>query len=229
MSVLIQIRQKDEFMRTEKNLRQEYIESQFVPKNSRREKILKEILKVDKDGIQISPAEGQLIKVLARMIQAKKAVEIGTLLGYSTTWLLEAVGVDGHVWSFEKLQEHHRIAGELLKEDLQEGRLTLNLGDANEELPKISAKGPFDLIFIDANKGSYMDYFKWADENLRSGGLLIADNTFLFGLVYQDEAPENHKKAWEVMRELNRTLGSHPNYESILIPTSEGLTIAFKK
>lgn len=216
-------------MRTEKEPRMVYVEDTFVHLDNRREKILSEILKLDKDGIQISASEGQLIKVLARMIGAKKMVEIGTLLGYSTTWLLEAAGSEGKVWSFEKMHEHHRIASEILAKDIQEERLFLSLGDATENLPTIEKYGPFDLIFIDANKSSYMDYFRWAHENLRSGGLLIADNTFLFGMVYQEDAPENHKKAWQVMRELNQTLGEHPDYDSILIPTGEGMTIALKK
>lgn len=216
-------------MRTEKEPKMQYIEDHFVRLGSQREKILKAILEVDKDGIQISGSEGQLIKVLARMIGAQKMVEIGTLLGFSTTWLLEAAGPQGRVWSFEKMSEHHRIASEILKAEIEEQRLSLHLGDALEQLPKIEHEGPFDLIFIDANKAAYMEYFHWAHKNLRPGGLLIADNTFLFGMVYQEEAPTNHAKAAKVMKEFNKTLGEHPDYDAILIPTSEGMTIGLKK
>lgn len=216
-------------MRTETEPRMQYIEDQFVRMDQRRKKILEAILSIDKDGIQISGSEGQLLKVLARTIRAQRVVEIGTLLGFSTTWLLDAVGESGKVWSFEKMHEHHRIASELLSDEIGSGRLTLFLGDALEELPKIEFEGPFDLIFIDANKAAYMDYFHWAHKNLRSGGMIVADNTFLFGMVYQEESPDNHKKATEVMREFNRTLGDHPDYDAIMIPTGEGMTIACKK
>ncbi|MCO5114193.1 MAG: O-methyltransferase [Bdellovibrionaceae bacterium] len=216
-------------MRTEKEPRMQYIEKNFVRMGEQREKILGAILEVDKDGIQISGSEGQMIKVLAKMIGAQKVVEIGTLLGFSTTWLLEAVGPKGKVWSFEKMSEHHRIAQELLKTEVEQNRLSLHLGDAIEELPKIESEGPFDMVFIDANKAAYLDYFNWAHRNLRSGGLIVADNTFLFGMVYQDETPPNHAKAVAVMREFNQNLGEHPEYDAILIPTSEGMTIARKK
>lgn len=216
-------------MRTEKNPRQDYIEQTFVKKDSRREEIISELKVFNKEGINVSSTEGKLLKVLAQMIKAKKIVEIGTLFGYSTSWFLDALAADGKIWSFEFSKEHYEKASSLLKADIQSGRLKIILGQAVEELPQIEPEGPFDLIFIDANKSGYMDYFKWADDNLRSGGVIIADNTFLFGTVYLDAPPENNKKAWQVMRELNQTLGQSERYESIMIPTPEGMTMALKK
>lgn len=217
-------------MRTEKDARQEYIEKNFIKQDSRRKQIISELRNFNKEGINVSSIEGKLLKVLAQMIKAHKIVEIGTLFGYSTSWFLDALtNNEDKIWSFEFSKEHYEKAVSLLKTDIENNRLKIILGNAIEELPKIEKEGPFDLIFIDANKAGYMDYFKWADENLRSGGLIIADNTFLFGTVYQESVPENNKKAWQVMRKLNQTLGQNNHYESIMIPTAEGMTIALKK
>lgn len=216
-------------MRTEKNPIQNYIETNFVKPDSRRANIITELQTFNKEGINVSSTEGKLLKVLTQMVKAKTVIEIGTLFGYSTSWFLEAVGEKGKVWSFEFSDEHYKKASELLKADIDKGRLQILLGNALEELPKVENQGPFDLVFIDANKAGYMDYFKWADANIKSGGLIIADNTFLFGTVYQDTPPDNNKKAWQVMRELNQTLGQSDKYESIMIPTAEGMTIALKK
>ena len=216
-------------MRLEKSPAEIYIEKVFVKELPERQAILKDLALKDKSGIEVSANEGHLLKFLAQMIQAQKIVEIGTLFGYSTSWFLESIPNDGKVWSFEKDEEHFKFATKHLKAHLASKKLEIIHGEANEELKNIEAFGPFDLVFIDANKSGYMDYFNWADQNLKSKGLIIADNTFLLGKVFSDQEPNNHKKAWRVMRELNETIANHPNYISTLVPTAEGLTIAQKK
>ena len=216
-------------MRRDKSDIEKYIETNFVKESSLREKIVSDLVDHEKDGIQVSPSEGQLLKFFGKMIGAKKIVEFGTLFGYSTSWFLETVGKVGKVWSFEKSEEHYQAASSHLKASIESENLQILLGNGLDNCKKIESEGPFDLIFIDANKSAYMDYFNWADQHLRPGGLIIADNTFLFGEVFKDESPERNKKTWKVMKELNQTLGSHPNYMATLIPTKEGLTVAQKK
>lgn len=216
-------------MRLEKSPAEEYIEKVFVNELAERQAILEDLQLNSKNGIEVSANEGHLLKFLAQMIGAKKIVEIGTLFGYSTSWLVESLAGKGKVWSFEKEELHYKFATHHLKHHLDAESLEIIHGEAIDELKAIETQGPFDLVFIDANKSGYMDYFNWADRNLKSKGLIIADNTFLLGKVFSDEAPNNHKKAWSVMRELNQTIAKHPNYISTLIPTSEGLTIAQKR
>lgn len=220
-------------MRTEKTLAETYIEKVFVRENEERKAILKDLITNNKNGIQVSPTEGQLLKFFAQMISAKKIVEIGTLFGYSTSWFLESLeqastSERSKVWSFEKDEFNFVTAKKHLSKHLESNRLEILFGDASTNLNSITNQGPFDLIFIDANKSGYLDYFHWADQNLKSGGLIIADNTFLLGLVFSDQEPSNHKKAWQVMSEFNSMMAQHPNYVSTLIPTHEGLTVAFK-
>ncbi len=216
-------------MRKDKSASEVYIEKVFVNESEERLGILADLNFHDKDGIQVSASEGHLLKFLSRMIGAKKIVEIGTLFGYSTSWFLESLSDQGKVWSFEKEELHFNFARKHLQKYVDSKVLELSFGDALTELKKIEAFGPFDLVFIDANKSGYMDYFNWADRNLRSGGMIIADNTFLLGKVFSDQPPDNHKKAWGVIRELNQTLANHPNYISTMIATNEGLTIAQKR
>jgi predicted O-methyltransferase YrrM len=216
-------------MRTEKSDTDQYIEKVFVEESVERTQILEDLKLNNKQGIQVSPSEGHLLKFFSQMIKAKKIVEIGTLFGYSTSWFVESIGDKGKVWSFEKEELHYKIATHHLESHIQNGKLEILCGDALTNLKTIEDQGPFDLIFIDANKSGYMDYFNWADQNIKSGGLIIADNTFLFGQVFNDEEPSNNKKAWRVMRELNQTIAKNKNYVSTMVPTNEGLTLAYRK
>lgn len=212
-------------MRLDKDQSQRYIENVFIQESSERLEILKNLKEKNKDGIQVSAVEGSILKFLCKIISAKKVVEIGTLFGYSTSWFLEAVGSDGHVWSFEKNEEHYAYSCKHLIAHIHSKNLNILLGDALHNLKTIESQGPFDVIFIDANKSAYMDYLLWADKNIKKGGLIIADNSFLFGQVFIDEEPPNNKKAWKAMRELNEFLAQSKNYESIVLPTAEGMTI----
>ena len=206
----------------------DYIRRVFVHENEERLKILEDLKKNKKEGIQVSPVEGHILWFLARLIQAKKIVEIGTLFGYSTSWWIQAVGSEGLVWSFEKNEKHYELASYHLSHHIQSGCLKIILGDAKEKLKTLEGQDPFDLIFIDANKSSYMDYLNWAENNVRKGGLIILDNTFLFGHIFSDQPPKNYKKSWQVLKNVNTYLARSEKFNSILLPTFEGLTVALR-
>ncbi len=216
-------------MRTTISEADSYIQKVFENEPIERLQILQALKESGKSGIEVSATEGRMLKLFSRLISARKIVEIGTLYGYSTSWLLESLPETGKLWSVEKNQTAYAVASRNLKAHIASNRLSIFLGVASNKLKEIEAEGPFDLVFIDANKSGYLDYFDWADKNLRSGGLVIADNTFLLGKVFSDKEPSNHKQAWKVMREFNQTIAGHPDYFSALIPTAEGLTLAFKK
>ena len=99
-------------------------------------------------------------------------------------------------------------------------------GAAEDSLKTLSAKGPFDGIFIDANKGAYLDYLLWAEKNLRPGSLVMADNVFLRGGVWGDTSSSFSAAQIKVVREFNARLADRRKYESVMIPTSEGLFVA---
>ena len=99
-------------------------------------------------------------------------------------------------------------------------------------MPALTQNGPFDMVFIDADKDSYSLYLDWAEENLRKGGLLAADNTFLFGSVYgdfNDSAGRHSQKTLEGMKSFNKRLSRSEFWEGALVPTAEGLTVAIRK
>ncbi|MEK2644036.1 O-methyltransferase [Bdellovibrio sp. BCCA] len=181
--------------------------------------------------ISISPAEAQLIKTLVRLHGAKKFVEIGTLTGLSAQYLFEALPEGGELWTLEKEPKHGDMASQVFnKLDQTKKKIHLVLGDAREELTKLSTQGPFDGVFIDGNKAAYFDYLSWAESNLRPGGLILADNIFLSGSVWGDTALQRFsEKQIKIMQEFNERLSDPALFEAAIVPSYEGLFVAIKK
>ncbi len=203
----------------------DYVQSLLPPKSAtllRMEEILK---KDEKWGINIGAVEGHLLQFLIRSFQIENVLEIGTQYGYSTQWMLEALPAHGSMVTLEKDPEHFKVATSLIAD----ARCRFELGDARELLQK-KQNDIFDLIFIDANKKAYPDYLAWAMEHVTSGGLIIGDNTFLFGQVFIGAQAEGSQRSLQsAMRQFNETLMKDPRFHACIIPTSEGLTVACKK
>jgi caffeoyl-CoA O-methyltransferase len=167
--------------------------------------------------IQLGPAEGRLLELLLRLIQAAKVVEIGTLAGYSALWMARALPAGGRVWTIESDPKHAGVAAEVIGEAGFGDRVTIIRDDAAEVLPKLSDSGPFCAVFLDADKGRYDLYGRWATENLRPGGLLIADNAYLFGRLLDDSEEARS------MRRFHEEMSA--NYISVCVPTPDGLAV----
>lgn len=179
--------------------------------------------------INVGPDEGKILHVLLTMIQARKVVEVGTLGAYSTLWMARALPEEGHLWTCENDPAYAQLAGESIARSDCAGKITILEGNAADTLPTIESHGPFDAIFIDADKASYPAYLDWAETHIRSGGLIIGDNTFLFSAVYSEELPEGVRaKTRDAMRAFNARLADESKYTSILLPTIEGMTVAVK-
>jgi predicted O-methyltransferase YrrM len=179
--------------------------------------------------ISLSPVEAGLLKFFAGISNAKKIVEIGTLTGLSALSVLENSGSDVKIWTLEKSPEHARAAEEVLSAYIAGGRCNIVVGDAREKLSEIQPQGPFDLVFIDGNKAAYLDYFNWSAENLKTGGLIIADNVFLSGAVWGDPTEQkfNEKQIGAVKR-MNELAFQSKNFESYFVPTEEGMLVCKK-
>jgi predicted O-methyltransferase YrrM len=179
--------------------------------------------------ININPLEGKLIQVLLKMTKAVKVVEIGTLAGYSAIWIARALPIEGKLYSIERDPTRLQFArSNIAKSDVAE-KITLCSGDATIILDNIAQYSPFDAIFIDGNKPAYLKYLEWAEQNIRIGGLIIADNTLLSGAVYDHTANLRVKPSTiRIMQEFNLRLSDPAKYCSILVPTEEGLTVALK-
>lgn len=206
---------------------EKYIANLFVEEKPTAVAIREALIKDGKIGINVGAAEAGVLQFLVRLVKAKTIVEIGLLYGYSTYFLAEALPSDGKIHSFEKSEENFKKASALLGASDQSSKIELHLGDALTELKKLGSLQA-DIIFIDADKNNYDNYLTWAFEHVRVGGLIIGDNSLLWGGVYDQPAADGPKPsaaAIQSMKSFNQRLAEHPDYSAILIPTREGLTV----
>ena len=211
---------------TDKNL---YLNRLFSDEDS----ILKSIRKsAEEEGVfsmQISFYEGKLLQFFCRALKVKKVVEIGTLYGYSSLMMARALPKTGVVLTLDNNKERHKKAKHLVNLDPDGKKIQFITGPALKSLKQLENKGPFDMVFIDADKAGYLGYLKWAYKNLKKGGLVAGDNTFLFGALYGKAQEKSSKKALKVMQGFNKEIVSSGLYIPALIPTEEGLTLGIKK
>mgnify|MGYP003346521955 FL=1 len=121
------------------------------------------------------------------------------------------------------------MAAQVLQNYISENRCEILVGDAREKLQELSSKAPFDLIFIDGNKAAYLDYFNWAEQNIRVGGLIVLDNVFLAGSVWGDTSQQKfNDKQIKTLQSVNEKAFKTPHFNSVMIPTEEGLLICKK-
>lgn len=171
--------------------------------------------------ISLGPSEGKLLSLLAQLSGAKRAVEIGTLAGYSAIHLARGLGEGGVLHTLELEPRHAEIARANIAAAGLPARVEVHIGSAAEILPRLIAEGPFDLVFLDADKAGYPEYAIWAADNLRAGGLLVADNSYYFGKLLEDEATAR------AMRRFHEQLPAR--FASVCAPTPDGLVVAIRK
>ncbi len=178
-------------------------------------------------AIQVSPNDGKVLEVLLRLIGARKVIEVGTLAGYSAQWIVRALPADGHLWTVERDPTHAEVSRGVLDRAGIGHRVTILTGAARDRLESLTEEGPFDAVFIDADKGGYAHYARWALEHLRSGGLVIGDNVYLFGYLAERDA-DDRTDADEIraMREFHEFLARE--CEGVVLPTPDGLSVAIK-
>ena len=169
-------------------------------------------------AIQVSPNLGKLLHLLARMHGARRILEIGTLGGYSTIWLGRALPPDGKLVTLESEARHAEVARANIQRAGLSGLTEIRLGRALETLPQIQADcgGPFDFIFIDADKQSNPEYFAWALKLSRVGTVIVIDNVIRNGAVI-DAA--NQEPAILGVRRLNQMLADEPRVSATALQT----------
>ena len=172
-------------------------------------------------AIQVGAAEGRLLGLLARLAGAKRGVEIGTLAGYSAIRLARGMGEGATLWTLENDPRHAAIAARNLEAAGLAGSVRIVQGDAVATLPSLEARGPFDLVFLDADKGRYDVYGRWAAAHLRPGGLLLADNAYFFGRLLEDDPDA------EAMRRFHREATAA--FETVCVPTPDGLVVGLRR
>lgn len=168
-------------------------------------------------AIQLGQSEGRLVHLLLRMIGARTVVEVGTLAGYSAIQLARALPADGHVWTIEYEPHHAEVARGNLAAAGVADRVTVEVGAGVDVLPRLASHGPFDAVFIDADKPNYDRYGEWALANVRRGGLVIGDNAYLFGRLTEDGDTAR------AMRAFHERVAAR--CDSVCIPTPDGLVV----
>lgn len=179
----------------------------------------------------LSHAEGLILRTFVSAKKCRKFIEIGTLTGLSSLYIIDGLAVGGKLWTFEKNEKNAKIAKEIFEHSSVRKDISVEvvIGDAQASLNQKEEQGPFDGIFIDADKGAYLEYLSWAEKNLESGALIIADNIFLKGGVWGATQKNFNEKQIHVMKEFNQRLFDPNKFEGSIIPTTEGLYIGIKK
>jgi predicted O-methyltransferase YrrM len=189
---------------------------------------VRESAPLNKIQMQIGQDEGKLIYTLLKLAKVETVLEIGTFVGYSTLWIAKALPKTGEVISIEKSKEHFDIAEQNLLHSDQASKIRLICADAKEYISVLGPEIKFDAVFIDADKTGYPIYLNLVEKHLNSGSLIIADNTLLWGSVH-DDSIEVDIDMKEAMQKFNLEIGNSAKFDSIMIPTEEGLVIAIKK
>ena len=181
--------------------------------------------------INIGPEEGRILQVLAQSCGARKAVEVGTLAGYSACWIARALPSRGTLHTIEYDPKHAAAARENIKRAGLSAKIQVHEGIAEEVLETLEPGGPYDFCFIDADKVNYPKYVRWAARNVRSGGLVVGDNAYLFGKLHLKPGQAGGDAAGvPAMRKFLETLADKRLFSSCaMIPTREGLAVGVRK
>ena len=196
----------------------QYVEKLFVPPDPALERNLKETDAAGLPAIAVSPAQGRLIYLLAKITGAKRILEIGTLGGYSTTLLARALPEGGKLISLELSPAHAAVARKNLEHAGVGSLVEIRVGPAGETLKKMIEAGeqPFDFVFIDADKPGYVGYLKQVLPLSHAGTVIMGDNLIRHGAALPG-FPDPDENARGV-RAYNDLIASEPRLESILLP-----------
>jgi caffeoyl-CoA O-methyltransferase len=205
----------------------DYIEERFAPQDEALETALRESRRAGLPQIQVSPNEAKLLQLLAEMVEARRILEVGTLGGYSAIHFGRALPEDGTLISLELDERHAEVARKNVERAGLSSKVEIRVGDARELLARITenAEGPFDVVFIDADKEGYPEYLEWALKLTRPGSLILGDNTIRGGSIL-----ESQDDSARATSEFNERIAGDPRLSAILLPILreriDGLTIA---
>jgi predicted O-methyltransferase YrrM len=168
-------------------------------------------------SIQVDPTMGKLLNLLARMVHAERILEVGTLGGYSTIWLARALPADGKLITLEYSPEHAAVAEKNIAGAGLADLVDLRVGPALEELPRIAeaGEGPFDFVFIDADKSNQDKYLAWALDNTHVGSVIVGDNVVRGGRTI-DPSPDEGS---EGIRRFMDLLAADPRIDATVLQT----------
>jgi len=166
--------------------------------------------------------QGRFLSLLSHLTQAKTIVEIGTFTGYAALCLAEGLAENGVLHTIDCNEELVSIQERYFKRSIYDSRIIRHIGFALEVLPRI--KGPFDIVFIDADKENYEAYFEAVLPKMRVGGLILSDNVLWSGKVLHQADPKDYNTL--ALQKYNTKLREDPRVQTILLPLRDGLTLS---
>ncbi len=188
-----------------------------------------ETIKLATGRMMISPEQGQLMRLLIEILDARKTLEIGVYTGYSSLAVALALPADGHIIACDINEEWTRIAQKYWQKAEVAAKIQLQLAPALQTLDQLIAadeKESFDFVFIDADKKNYLAYYEKSLLLLRRGGLILIDNTLWSGAVADSSVQDNTTVA---LRKFNEKLHDDQRVSLSLLPIGDGLTVARKR
>ena len=175
----------------------------------------------DMPAIQVGPSEGKALEIFLKLVGARRVVEVGTLAGYSAIRMARALPSTGHLFTIEYDPRHAEVARARIDAAGLTERITVLVGAGLDVLPTLVNEGPFDAVFIDADKGNYDQYGRWAAANLRPGGLLLGDNAFLFGRLLEESSEAAAMRRFHEEAALD--------FDTVCLPTPDGLLLGVRR
>ena len=172
----------------------------------------------------VGPLEGAFLKMMTQLVQATSVLEIGMFTGYSALCFAEALPMDGTVLTCEIDEESAALARQYFAQSPVGKKIDVRMGPALDTMSHL--KGPFDLIFIDADKINYVNYYRRALDLLSPQGVILIDNVLWDGDVLKQPAPDEKTAA---IQELNRTVANDPSVAAVLITIRDGVLVVRRK
>jgi predicted O-methyltransferase YrrM len=208
----------------------DYIATLLIPPDAALDGALKASDEAGLPSINVSANQGKLLMLFARMLNARNILEIGTLGGYSTIWMARGLAEGGRLITLEYEPRHAEVAmANLVRAGLSD-RVEIRVGRAGDTLPKLveEGRGPFDLVFIDADKQGYTEYLEWSMKLSRRGTVIVADNVVRNGAIID---PASSDEMVQGIRRFNRALAAEKRLSATEIQTVgskgyDGLAIA---
>lgn len=178
----------------------------------------------DRVSMQIDPGQGPLLALLVKAIAARRVLEIGTFTGLSSLWMASSLPAGGELLCLDVSEEYTALAREAWRRAGVSDRIELRLAPALDTLSTL--EGPFDLVFLDADKENYPNYLPHLVRLVRPGGLIVADNTLWYGRVVD---PTDRDETTEGIRRFNEAAAASPDLDVVLLPVADGVSLMYRR
>ena len=207
---------------TGENALEEYISAHIEPESNLLKSLYRETnIKLLNPRMASGHIQGRLLKSFVQMIKPKSVLELGTFTGYATLCMAEGLPEDGHIDTIEIDDELESFIKRWIAKSPYSNKISLHIGDALEIVPRL--KKDFDLIFLDAEKREYPDYYKQLFKYLKVGGYIIADNTLWDGHVVDPEYSKDRQT--KAIKEFNDIVAADTRVTVSIVPIRDGLTL----